>query len=194
MSSLCGAVRNKLSSPVGHVMVEDPEVSLFLEYVRRKMSFEYDEEMGELSVKILKALLERNETVSDESLALILGVGATEIRRALHAMHRMGLVGLIRESPDQYRYEYKWFLNKDFIRKFLIQHINNVTSKLMHRLNTLSTTTLYICPTCFRGYTLDEAYEYDFKCPRDDTELVQVDASLEISFLTNVIKNLRIEK
>jgi transcription initiation factor TFIIE subunit alpha len=64
----------------------------------------------------------------------------------------------------------------------------------MHRLNALSTTTLYICPTCFRGYTLDEAYEYDFRCPRDDTELEQVDAISEIEFLTNVIKNLRIEK
>jgi Transcription initiation factor IIE, alpha subunit len=175
-------------------MEEDLETSLFLEYVRRKMSFEYDEETGELAVKILRALFERNETIPDETLALILGVSAAEIRRALHAMHRVGLVGFVRESTDQYRYEYKWFLNKEFIRKFLVQHINNVASKLMHRLNALSTTTLYICPTCFRGYTLDETYEYDFRCPRDDTELEQVDAISEIEFLTNVIKNLRIEK
>ncbi|GAB6945945.1 transcription factor [Vulcanisaeta sp. JCM 16161] len=175
-------------------MVEDLETSLFLEYARRRIAFEYDnEEMGELAVKILKTLSERNEAIPDETLALILGISATEIRRILHVMHRAGLVGLARESTDQYRYEYKWFINRDFIRKFLIQHINNVASKLMHRINTLGSTTLYICPTCFRGYTLDEAYEYDFKCPRDDTELVQVDVPSELAFLTNVIKNLRRE-
>ena len=176
-------------------MVEDLETSLFLEYARRRIAFEYDdEEMGELAVKILKTLSERNEAISDETLALILGISATEIRKILHVMHRAGLVGLARESTDQYRYEYKWFINKDFIRRFLTQHINNVASKLMHRINTLGTTTLYICPTCFRSYTLDEAYEYDFKCPRDDTELIQVDVSSEITFLTNVVKNLRREE
>ncbi|WP_243666799.1 hypothetical protein [Vulcanisaeta sp. JCM 16159] len=109
-------------------------------------------------------MIEKGEAVPDETLALILGISATEIRRILHVMHKAGLVGLIRESTDQYRYEYKWFINRDFIRKFLVQHINNVSSKLMHRINALGTTTLYICPTCFRGYTLDEAYEYDFRC------------------------------
>ncbi len=190
------SVRNKITFIRNIIpMSEDLETSLFLEYARRRISFEYDnEEMGELTIKILKTLIERNEAIPDETLALILGTSATEIRRALHVMHRIGLVGLVRESTDQYRYEYKWFLNKDFIRKFLIQHINNVASKLMHRINTLSTTTLYICPTCFRGYTLDEAYEYDFKCPRDDTELVQIDASSEITFLSNVVKNLRREE
>ncbi len=177
------------------MVVEDLETSLFLEYARRRIAFEYDdEEMGELVVKILRALSERNESVPDETLALILGISATEIRRVLHVMHRAGLVGLARESTDQYRYEYKWFVNKDFIRKFLTRHISNVVSKLMHRIKTLGSTTLYICPTCFRGYTLDEAYEYDFKCPRDDTELVQVDATSEIAFLMNVIKNLRREE
>ncbi|GAB6945011.1 transcription factor TFIIE [Vulcanisaeta sp. JCM 14467] len=176
-------------------MVEDLETSLFLEYARRRIAFEYDnEEMGELAVKILRTLSERNEAVSDETLALVLGISATEIRRILHVMHKAGLVGLARESTDQYRYEYKWFVNKDFIRRFLVQHVNKVTSKLMHRINALSTTTLYICPTCFRSYTLDETYEYDFRCPRDDTELVQADVSSEITFLTNVIKNLRREE
>ena len=176
-------------------MVEDLETSLFLEYARRRIAFEYDnEEMGELAVKILRTLNERNEAISDETLALILGISATEIRRILHVMHKAGLVGLARESTDQYRYEYKWFVNKDFIRRFLIQHINKVTSKLMHRINTLGTITLYICPTCFRSYTLDETYEYDFRCPRDDTELIQIDVSSEIAFLTNVIKNLRREE
>ncbi|MGC8606873.1 MAG: transcription factor TFIIE [Vulcanisaeta sp.] len=176
-------------------MVEDLETSLFLEYARRKMAFEYDnEEVGELAVKILSTLIERNEAIPDETLALILGISATEIRRVLHVMHKAGLVGLIRESTDQYRYEYKWFINKDFIRKFLVQHINDVAAKLMRRINTLSTTTLYICPTCFRSYTLDEVYEYDFRCPRDDTELVQVDAPSEIAFLTSTVKNLRREE
>ena len=176
-------------------MIEDLETSLFLEYARRKMAFEYDnEEVGELAVKILRTLIEKNEAIPDETLALILGISATEIRRVLHVMHKAGLVGLVRESADQYRYEYKWFINRDFIRKFLIQHINDVAAKLMHRINTLSTTTLYICPTCFKSYTLDEAYEYDFKCPRDDTELVQADVPTEIAFLTNVIKNLRREE
>ncbi len=173
-------------------MVEDLETSLFLEYAKRRISFEYDnEETGELAVKILRTLMERNEAIPDETLALILGTSATEIRRILHVMHKTGLVGLARESVDQYRYEYKWFLNKDFIRKFLSQHINKISTKLMRRINTLSTTTLYICPTCFRGYTLDEVYEYDFRCPRDDTELMQIDTPSEIAFLSNIVKNLR---
>ncbi|MFB6470497.1 MAG: transcription factor TFIIE [Vulcanisaeta sp. AZ3] len=175
--------------------IEDVEESLFLEYARRRISFEYDnEEAGELAVRILRTLLEKGETMPDETLALILGVSATEIRRVLHQMRRIGLVSLVRESVDQYHYEYKWVLTKDFIRKFLVQHINNVASKLMLRLKTLGSTTLYLCPTCFRSYTLDETYEYDFKCPRDDTELVQVNTPSEITLLTNVIKNLQIEK
>ncbi|WP_069807379.1 transcription factor TFIIE [Vulcanisaeta thermophila] len=175
-------------------MSEDVELSLFLEYARRRLAFEYDdEEVGELAVRIIRTLLERGEAIPDENLALILGVSAVELRRVLHTMHKVGLIRLTRETLDQYRYEYKWSIDREFIRKFLIQHLEKVSSKLTQRIEILSSTTIYVCPTCYRGYMLDEAYEYDFKCPRDDTELVQVNASLEITLLANIIKNLKVE-
>ena len=55
----------------------------------------------------------------------------------------------------------------------------------------ISNEAYYYCPTCFRRYTVDEAYDYDFKCPRDDAYLVQSDQYREVEALMNIIKKLK---
>lgn len=173
-------------------MVSELELKLFLEYVHRRLSFELnDEAMGRLAVNIVKTLLERGEAVPDEVLSLAVNSNVTVVRRVLHVMHRAGLVALTRETPDQYRYDYKWYINDEFIRKFLMAHVEKVVSKMVRLMNSLTTGTLYVCTTCYRGYTLDEAYEYDFTCPRDDTVLTQLDSQEGAAALGSVLKVLR---
>jgi len=176
-------------------MASELELRLFMDYVRRRMSFEFDDEtMGELAVTIVSTLLERGEAIPDDKLASLINANGTDIRRLLHVMHVAGLVGLARETSDQYRYDYKWYMDREFVRRFLEQHVDKVTSKVARLLNRISSTTLYMCPKCFRRYTMDEAYSYNFTCPRDDTPLSQPDPSKEIAALSTVLRDLRGER
>ncbi len=173
-------------------MSSDFEVKLFINYVKRRTSLEFDNEsMGELAVNIVNVLLSRNEYMSDEKAISLVNANPTDVRKVLQFLYRLGVIDLVRETTNQYRYEYKWSLSRDKISRFIRTRINNIVEKLTHIVRELSSSTPYLCPTCFKRYSLDEAYDFNFECPRDKTPLVQIDVTSEVTYLNKIIKELR---
>ncbi len=181
-----------MSGTQSRIQQDSTELKLLLDYARIVVTYEYsDPVLGEAAVKVLRTLLEKGEALSDEGLASATGLNVIDVRKILHVLRRIGLVEFQRETYDEYRFTHKWLLTKEYLVEFMKRRVALVIDKLERRLTVLSTTALYVCPTCYRGYTMDEAYELEFKCPLDDTELIQVDSTAEVSFLTKVIKTLR---
>ena len=170
-----------------------PEIRLFLELIRRRVAFEYDSrELGDLAISILSLLLVRNEKLSDERIASLLNANPADVRRVLQFLYRVRLIETTKEAIDieRGRYDSKWCLSQEFIKKVVRERIKEVLDKIAHYVKEISSTMVYVCPICFKRYTIDEAYEYNFECPRDGASLIQPDTNAEINFLSNLIKKI----
>ncbi len=171
-----------------------PELKIYLNLVERIVSFEYDSpELGKIAVKTVLLLLKKGEVLSEDKIATQLNVETSEVRKILQILFKHGLVSVEREviDPDRGRYETRWYIDSESINRMLRSRIKNVLNILEHVLKSISNEAYYYCPTCFRRYTVDEAYDYDFKCPRDDAYLVQSDQYREVEALMNIIKKLK---
>ncbi len=172
----------------------DVLTKIFLNLVDRLVSFEHDNpELGKLAVRIITYLAMRNEALPEDKIASALGIEGSEVRKVLHTLFKYALIEVEKEAvdPERGRYENRLRISPEFVRRITASRIRMVIDVLKECLQELATTAYYVCPTCYRRYTMDEAYDLNFRCPRDDTPLVQPDHSVEVEFLTEVIKKLQ---
>ncbi len=171
-----------------------PEIKIYLNLIERIVGFEYDNpELGKIAVKMTLLLLRRGDVLSEDKIATQLNIETSEIRKVLQVLFKHGLISVEKGviDPERGRYETRWLLSIDDIRRILRNRVRHVLEIFQNVLNDASTEAYYYCPTCFRRYTVDEAYDYEFRCPRDETPLIQVDQSSEVELLLNVIKKLK---
>ncbi len=171
-----------------------PIVKIYLNLIERIVSFEYDNnDLGKLAVKTAITLLKKNESLSEDKIASSLNVESSEIRKVLQVLFKHNLIEAEKEvvDPDRGRYETKWVLNEELIRKILKNRVKRVCEVLKNILDVATSEAYYYCPNCYRRYSVDEAYDYDFKCPRDETSLAQSDQTQEVEYLIKVIKLLQ---
>jgi len=175
-------------------MVISPLVKIYLNLIERIVSFEYDNnDLGKLAVKTAITLLKKNEGLSEDKIASALNVETSEIRKVLQVLFKHNLIEAEKEviDPDRGRYETKWSLNEEIIEKILKNRVKRICEVLKNILDVASAEAYYYCPNCYRRYSVDEAYDYDFKCPRDETSLAQSDQTQEVEYLIRVLKLLR---
>jgi transcription initiation factor TFIIE subunit alpha len=139
--------------------------------------------------RVLEYMVEKNGVVAEETLGRELGIKSNEARKIVQRLadeaivrHRTGRIG-----DKTY---HLWILNTDQLEGILIARLRKTREKLVARLNYEKSNTFLICPTCGRRYTLDEAFDNDFKCPFDNTQLVEYDNSAEIRFLEEKIREI----
>ncbi len=172
----------------------DVKSKLLLNVIDRIISFEQDNpELGKAAVQVASFLLLRGEALPEEKIASRLNLDVGEVRKILQLLAKYSLIESVREAidPERGRYESKWRISKDLVLRVLIERLRQVVEVLRVCLQEYTSSAYYVCPVCFRRYSMDEAYSVDFKCPRDDSSLVQPDVTAEIEFLTNFIKQLQ---
>ncbi len=172
----------------------DVLTKLFLNLVDRLVSFEHDNpELGKLAVRVITYLATRGESLPEDKISSAIGIEGSEVRKVLHTLFKYALIEVEKEAidPERGKYENRLKVSTEFVKRIVASRVKQVIEILRECVQELASTAYYVCPTCFRRYTMDEAYELDFRCPRDDTALVQPDHSVEVEYLTDVIKKLQ---
>ncbi|NPA23267.1 MAG: hypothetical protein GXO23_03115 [Crenarchaeota archaeon] len=171
-----------------------PLVKIYLNLIEKIVGFEYDNaDLGKLAVKTAITLLKKGEGMSEDKIASALNVETSEIRKVLQVLFKHGLIDSEKEviDPDRGRYETRWFLSDESISRILRNRVKRILEVLKSILDVARSEAYYYCPTCYRRYSVDEAYDYDFKCPRDETPLAQSDQTQEVECLIEVIRLLQ---
>lgn len=170
-------------------------IDAFIELVKR-----YGEEykLDPAAVEaVVKRLMEneREEGLSDEDLEKLTGYRQGIIRRVLRVLHDDLKIATYRRGrhPETKATRYFWSLDADRINVMLYNLKRAVLAKLRARLDYESSTDFYICPRCRVRYTFDEAFEYEFTCPRCGASLDEDDKTPLISALERVVSNLEEE-
>ncbi len=175
-------------------IVLDVPSKLLLNIVDRIISFEQDNpELGRAAAQVVLFLLTKGEAFPEEKIAAKLNLDVGEVRKILQILYRYSLVELLREAVDveRGRYENRWRVSRDLVVRVLKSRLRNVIDVIQVCLNEYTNTAYYVCPCCFKRYSMDDAYNVDFRCPRDDTPLVQPDTAAEVEFLARLIKDLQ---
>lgn len=161
--------------------------NVYLHVVERLTSFEFSsDEYGRLARKVAETLLESGEPMTDEQLAISLNISVAEVRRILQFLTRVRVLGVSREMTDDYRYEYRWYVNENVMRNFIAARAKVVVEKLSMMLRG-GMDVVYYCPTCFRRYNNDDAAKYELVCPICGAQLLQLDRIIEVESITNIV-------
>lgn len=122
---------------------------------------------------VFQVLYEEGKELSDEELAEKTGLRLNVVRRALNMLLEKSLVTYRRvKEPGRFRSEFYWRVNLDGLQQLLLQRKKMALEKLKTRLRVEKETYYYVCPLDGARYSLDEAAEYDYICPRCGTPLM----------------------
>ncbi len=150
--------------------------------------------VGEVGEKIVVLLLESKEALSDEEIAEKLGLRINDVRKALYDLVKLGFVTYRRVTKrESYWHTYKWFTDESMIAQAVLRRKRETLKKLEQRLQYEKESVFYTCPVDGSRYSFDEAFENYFKCPRCNSDLVEVDNRSIVEALEKLIEKLRRE-
>ena len=141
--------------------------------------------------KIVKVLLEQSEA-TEEEIANKMELKPNLVRKILYMLYDNQLVNYRRERDKKTGYHiYYWRLNVGNLRVLLKVRLKKVLSKLQARLRYEKENTFYFCALngCSR-LTMEQAMEYEFRCPKCGAPLVAEDNAPIIKALENRIRVL----
>jgi transcription initiation factor TFIIE subunit alpha len=148
------------------------------------------------AVKIFTTILSQGDTrgLSDEELSAMTGIKQGEIRNVLRMLYELRIVGYRRgRHPETGATRYYWYPDYSGINMTLFWRKKQVLEKLKQRLEYEENNTFFRCPNDGMRFTFEEAYEYDFQCPRCNSMLVEEDNTVIKEVLRKVITRLEEE-
>lgn len=170
-------------------MSEERSVYLFL--VRKMATLEFDSpEYGKLAQSIVELLMEKGGQLTDDKIAAMLNMSAAEVRRVLQFLHRLKFIGVERRMTEDYRHEYLWYVDESTVAEAIRHRVELVAEKLSAAVKLLARTIYYICTSCYRRYTFEEASAAEFQCLLCGGQLEAVDTVAEIEKLNKAISSL----
>ena len=150
----------------------------------------------EKAVTIFKMLLSRQDGkgLSDEDIAERTGYKQAEIRNILRAFYQLRLASYRRgRHPQTGATRYYWFIDMSAVNMSLYWRKVLVLEKLRAKLEYEKNNTFYTCPVDGSRYTFEEAFEFDFQCPKCSSLLEEEDNSEIIEILEEEIRRLEEE-
>ncbi len=149
---------------------------------------------GREAKEVFSYLLEQGKELTDEEISRNTGIRVNAVRKALYSLSELGLISYrrIRDRNTGW-YVYYWRINLENIDSILLTRKKEILKKLKERLEYERGNTFFICENEGIRYTFDEAFEYDFRCPRCGGNLVHVDNNEVIEILEKRIKTLEEE-
>lgn len=153
-----------------------------------------EEYIGDSGKAVFETLIKRNKELTDSEIVSETGINEQEVRRALYELHSLGIVAYKRrQSPEDGRFIYTWFIDGGRLNQILLQRKKEVLNKLKARLNFESNNTFFVCNVDGVRLTFDEAYENDFKCPKCGADLSPEDNTAAKELLKSMIAKLEEE-
>lgn len=148
-----------------------------------------DEEVASI---IFRKLLDNSEKgLSDEDLEMQTGIRQGEIRRILRLFYELRLASYRRgRHPETGATRYYWRINIHTLNNVFLARKKAVLNNLRLKLEYEDGNTFYYCPNDGTRFTFDEAYEYNFQCPKCGAILEEYDQSGAKEYLAMLIKRL----
>lgn len=148
------------------------------------------------AIKIFTTLLKATDGkgLSDEELSEITKMRQGEIRNILRMLYSLRMVAYRRgRHPETGATRYYWYPDFSGINMSLFWRKKQVLEKLKQRLEYEEENSFFRCPRDGLRYTFDEAFEFDFTCPKCNTMLVEEDNSMVKEYLRQRIAMLEEE-
>jgi len=156
----------------GHVSGGDTTASTdatvsFLRFLKRvALRYRLDPDN---TLEIARRLLEEADAkgLSDENLEEITGIRQNEIRRILRVFYELKIASYRRgRHPETGATRYYWTIDPQAVNMFILSLKQRILGRLKAKLEFEESTSFYRCPADGARYTFDEAFDYDFTCPR----------------------------
>lgn len=151
--------------------------------------------LGDEALKILKTLLSENKDLTEDEISEKTGFAKNITRKNLYLLQEYRLVSYKRiKNRETGWYYYYWRVNTDELPLVLIELKKDILSKLKQKAEKLASGgSSYVCPSCNRKYTFNEAFDREFTCDFCNTELVYVEVNPFAEQLNKVIRRLEEE-
>lgn len=127
---------------------------------------------GESGRKIIEYLI-KTGGAPEETLGKEAGVKSNEARKILQKLGNDAFVYCRGRKVGDKVLHY-WFINWNQLDFIFRNRLLKTRRRLEILLNHLETSVIYACSVCGKTYDIDKAFDYDFKCPQDGGELVEV--------------------
>lgn len=144
---------------------------------------------GDTARKVIEHIIESGGSAPEETLGRDAGVKSNEARKILQKLANEALL-TCRGKKVGDKVLHFWTLNLDQVEGILVNRLKRTREKLETLLKYEEENILYECPTCGRKYTLDNALDNDFRCPYDDTILMETNKEEIIELLKKKIKEI----
>lgn len=149
---------------------------------------------GHDGVRVFKLLLDSNKELSYSDIIAETGLDEQTVRRVLYELNELGLVAYRRvQAPEGGRFIYYWSVNSIGINQALLNRKRMALEKLKARLEYELSTVFFICLEDGLRLSFDEALEYDFRCPKCSSILVQEDRNPYLAPLKSFVEKLSSE-
>jgi transcription initiation factor TFIIE subunit alpha len=149
-----------------------------------------------LTIEVVKRLMSSSDSkgLSDENLEEMIGVKQNEIRKVLRTLYELRIATYRRgRHPETGSTRYYWTIDPQAINMFILTLKKKILDKMKKKLEFEESMTFYICPVDGTRYTFEEAFDYDFTCPKCGSMLVEYDNTKIKEFLRKKIKELEEE-
>ncbi|MCE4609432.1 MAG: transcription factor [Desulfurococcales archaeon] len=150
----------------------------------------------EKALTIFKALLASSEDsgLSDEDISLKMGYKQSDVRRILRTFYMYKLARYRRgKHPETGATRFYWYIDVNLLNSVLLWRKKAVLEKLKYRLQYEEENYFYRCPRDKTRYTFEEAYNYEFICPKCGSVLEEEDNTEIKKILSEYIKRLEEE-
>ncbi|MEB3760361.1 MAG: transcription factor [Desulfurococcales archaeon] len=164
---------------------------LFVDLLARKNRLD-----PEKALTIFKALLASSEDsgLSDEDISLKMGYKQSDVRRILRTFYMYKLARYRRgKHPETGATRFYWYIDVNLLNSVLLWRKKAVLEKLKYRLQYEEENYFYRCPRDKTRYTFEEAYSYEFICPKCGSVLEEEDNTEIKKILSEYIKRLEEE-
>ncbi len=145
---------------------------------------------------VLETLMKEGKELTEGDISQKTGLKISTIRRVLNVLAEDSLVVYrkIQRFDRMKRPVFLWRANESGIRAIIIQRKRATLEKLRTILEHEESTHYYVCPFDNTRYTFEEAFEYNFTCPRCGS-ILEPDTMREerIRFLREIIGRLEEE-
>ncbi len=173
---------------------EAAKVEALYEFIRRLVARRNLD--PEKAVTIFRMLLLRQDGrgLSDEEIAEKTGYKQSEIRNILRIFYNLRLASYRRgRHPVTGATRYYWFIDFSSVNMSLYWRKIQVLEKLRQRLEYEKSNTFFRCPADGSRYTFEEAFEYEFTCPKCNSLLEEEDNTRIVEFLEEYTARLEEE-
>ncbi len=147
---------------------------------------------GETARKVIEYIVENGGSAPEETIGKDAGVKSNEARKILQKLGNEALL-TCRGKKVGDKVLHFWTINWEQVEGVLINRLKKTRDKLETLLKFLEENIIYECPVCGRQYTFDKAIDYDFRCPYDNTLLIETDREQLTKFLKKKIDEINRE-